>query len=337
MIQKIVFFLFLPFIFQAQTIEPDKMGAELISALQQSYTPSNPLGYNDGRDILYADIDSDGNDLFGIYTNFKVTLDPNVDPSQSAFQNGNGLNAEHVYPQSKGASDEPQRSDLHNIFPSKVNVNTSRGSCEFGEIEDSDTENWFYLAIQSNTIPTSDIDNYSEKDEEDCKFEPREEVKGNIARAVFYFYTVYQTVANNADPNFFHNQKETLLQWHLDDPVDAVEEQRNMLIAAEQGNLNPFIVDSTLAQRAYFPTVSTTQIEEENWVRISSNLIQDNLTIFSKKENGNVLLYDSVGQLVKSENLKSELNLDLQNCTSGIYLLQIHSEKSIKVFRIVKN
>jgi len=336
MFKKIIFLLLLfPMILQAQ-IEPGKMGAELITALQNTYTPSSTLGYGPARDILYSEIDNVGNDLFGIYTNFKVTLDPTQDPSVSAYQNGAGINAEHVYPQSKGASSEPQRSDLHNIFPSKVSVNEARGSCEYRDIEDSDTEKWFFEATQVSATPSSNIDAYSEKDEEDCGFEPRESVKGNIARAVFYFYTIYQSAANGADPNFFHNQKEKLYEWHLDDPVDATEEARNNGITDKQGNANPFILDASLVQRAYFPTSSTKNLADENWVSISSNLIENDLTTYSNKENGNVLLYSSVGHLMRNVDLQNETNLTLDGVTSGMYILQIQSGNWTKVFRIFK-
>ncbi len=336
MFKKIIFLLLLfPMILQAQ-IEPGKMGEELITALQQTYTPSSTLGYGPARDILYSEIDNVGNDLFGIYTNFKVTLDPTEDPSVSAFQNGAGINAEHVYPQAFGAGSEPQRSDLHNIFPSKVSVNEARGSCEFGDIEDSDTEKWFFEATQLNTIPSSNIDAYSEKDEEDCMFEPRESVKGDIARAVFYFYTIYQSAANGANPTFFDNQKEKLYEWHLGDPVDATEDARNLGIEDKQGNANPFILDETLVQRAYFPNTSTKDLEVKNWVSISSNLIENEVTVFSKKENGNILLYSVDGHLVKSEKLNNETNLSLSGLTSGMYVLQIQSGILTKVFRIVK-
>jgi len=334
MILRILLLLFIPFFIQAQTIEPGKMGTELITKLQQDYTPTNSLGYGPARDILYSEIDNVGNDLSGIYTNFTVTLDPNEDPSQSAFQQG--INAEHVYPQSKGAGDEPQRADLHNIFPSKVNVNEVRGSCEFNDIEDSDTEKWFYLDMQVNSTPTSNINEYSEKDEEDCAFEPRESVKGDIARAMFYFYTIYQSEANSEDPNFFHNQKEKLLQWHLDDPVDTKEEDRNNGIAAEQGNLNPFIVDVTLAQRAYFPTTSNSNIEKENWVRISNTIIQNELTIFSKKENGEAMVFDIGGKLLMKKSLNNETVLNLEKLVNGSYILQVRTEDLAKVFRIIK-
>ncbi len=336
MFKKITFLLLLfPMILQAQ-IEPGKIGDELITALQNTYTPSSTLGYGPARDILYSQIDNVGNDLFGIYTNFKVTLDPTEDPSVSAFQNGAGINAEHVYPQAYGAGSEPQRSDLHNIFPSKVSVNEARGSCEFGDIDDSDTEKWYFEATQLTTIPTSNIDAYSEKDEEDCMFEPRESVKGDIARAVFYFYTIYQSAAFGANPFFFDNQKEKLYEWHLGDPVDATEEARNNGIEDKQGNFNPFILDETLVQRAYFPNTSIKDLEVENWVTISSNLIENDVTIFSKKENGNILLYSVDGQLMKSERLQNETDLSLNGLTSGMYVLQIQSGNLNKVFRVFK-
>lgn len=336
MFKKITFLVFLfPFFLQAQ-IFPGQMDTELITSLQNTYTPSSTLGYGPARDILYSEIDNVGNDLFGIYTNFKVTLDPNEDPSISAYQNGAGINAEHVYPQAYGAGSEPQKSDLHNIFPSKVSVNEARGSCEFGDIEDSDTEKWFFEATQLNTIPTSNIDAYSEKDDEDCMFEPRESVKGDIARAVFYFYTIYQSAANGANPNFFHNQKEKLYEWHLADPVDATEEARNNGITDKQGNANPFILDATLVQRAYFPTSSTKNFAIENWVSISSNLIENELTVFSEKENGNILLYSGVGHLVRSVDLQNETKLNLDGLTSGMYILQIQSGNLNKVFRVFK-
>ena len=134
-------------LFGQDIIEPCKFGQPLIDALQEDYTPSDPIGYNPARDILYSTIDNDGLQLSGIYTDFTVTLVAGADPSVSAFQNGAGINAEHVYPQSLGAGNEPARSDLHNIFPCKVNVNEARGSCPFGEIDDEDTDRWFYQVI----------------------------------------------------------------------------------------------------------------------------------------------------------------------------------------------
>jgi hypothetical protein len=74
-------------------------------------------------------------------------------------------------------------------------------------------------------------------------------VKGDVARAAFYFVTTYP---NRADFTFFDEQKETLLDWHEQDPVDATEMRRNLIQAGYQDNVvNPFVLDSTLADRAY--------------------------------------------------------------------------------------
>ena len=39
--------------------------------------------------------------------------------------------------------------------------------------------------------------------------------KGDIARTIFYFYTMYN---NEADANFFEVQKQQLKIWHEQDP-----------------------------------------------------------------------------------------------------------------------
>ncbi|MEY3053095.1 MAG: hypothetical protein RLY31_2880, partial [Bacteroidota bacterium] len=82
--------------------------------------------------------------------------------------------------------------------------------------------------------------------------EPREDHKGNVARAMFYFYTMYREQADDADPDFFDLQRETLCQWHYADPVDSLEHARSLMIAAYQDGLaNPFVLDCTTATRSY--------------------------------------------------------------------------------------
>lgn len=235
-------------------IEPCKQGTSLITAIQNSYTPNSVLGYNKARDTMYAVIDNDGsNNVHCIYTQFSVTWNPTQDPSSNVYQNGAGINAEHVYPQSKGASSEPAKSDIHNLYPAQVNVNSSRQSSIFAEIDDNDTDRWYRLGVELTTTPTSNIDEYSEREiQNGTAWEPREDAKGNIARAVFYFYTIYQTEANAADATYFDNMKSTLIQWHYADPADAEEIARSTEIASYQGNENPFVLDSSLARRAYF-------------------------------------------------------------------------------------
>lgn len=345
---------FLCFFFQLNSqniIEGCKTGQPLVEAVRALYTPDLTLGYGPARDTLYSQIDNNGLELSGIYTDFTVTLDPNQDPSISAFQNEKGINAEHSYPQSKGARDEPGRSDMHHLFPSKVSVNSARGSCPFGEIEDNDTEYWFYLGDRESQIPAMDKDNYSEKDEESCVFEPRESVKGDIARAVFYFYTIYQRKADNADANFFPRQKEVLLTWHKTDPVSEKETRRNALIASYQGNSNPFILDKTLAERAFFTedaeyeegsvecvtdvTVSTVVIEKENWIQLLMNPVREEILIQSTRNNGQLFLYNLNGQIVKRKVLNYDNEIAVNDLPQGYYFLVGQSEGVKKIFKVL--
>ena len=232
-------------VFAQTTVCDGQTGGSLLTCVQNTYAYSNPLGYGPARDILYGQIDSDAsNQLEGIYSGYTITLDPNADPSRDAY--GKGINAEHVFPQSKGAGNEPERGDMHNLYPCRASVNSSRGNLPFGDSPDDQTETWYYLTTATSSIPPlSERDNYSERG---FTWEPREAKKGDIARAVFYFYTIHRSVA---DSRFFENMQEVLLTWHTNDPVTQAERDRSALIASAQGNQNPFVVDETLAERLY--------------------------------------------------------------------------------------
>jgi endonuclease I len=106
------------------------------------------------------------------------------------------------------------------------------------------------MDTEQSNAPDQQIDHYSESTGE--QFEPRENRKGDIARAVFYFYTIYRQEALEADPLFFQIQRETLLLWHQLDPADEQEIARTQTIARHQdGKPNPFVIDPTLAERLY--------------------------------------------------------------------------------------
>ncbi|PEN14916.1 hypothetical protein CRI94_01080 [Longibacter salinarum] len=230
----------------AQTTVCDgQTGLTLLTCVQSGYSMTSPQGYGPARDILYGTIDSDGNELEGFYTGYTIQLDPGQDPSQDAYDKD--INAEHVYPQSQGASGSPQKGDMHNLRPTLVQANSDRGSLPFGESPDSQTNDWYYLTTITSAQPSpQNIDLYSERGS--GVWEPRESVKGDIARAVFYFYTIHRQEANGS---FFDGMKDVLLTWHTNDPVTQVELDRSAAIASHQGNENPFVLDETLADRLY--------------------------------------------------------------------------------------
>jgi len=220
---------------------------ELIDFLQANYKTSTTLGYNNARDTMYLRIDRIDGQVKGVYTNYAVDLPTTgVDPSTHLYENG--INCEHVWPRSMYEGDEPIKNDMHALRPCKDNVNSARGNNPFNEVVDTEAATWYWQDIQTSNIPSSNIDEYSENHE--SYFEPREDRKGDIARTMFYFYTMYSEVA---DDDFFEGQKEVLKTWHDQDPVNEDEITRTWQIAGYQEDKpNPFILDETLVERAYF-------------------------------------------------------------------------------------
>ena len=215
------------------------------AAIRERFSPDQTLGYGPGRDTLYARVEAFPDGIVeGIYTGYRVALAEGVDPSVYLFERG--INAEHTWPQSFGAADEPQRSDLHILYPARDEVNTSRGNDPYAEIPDPQTQTWYRRAEQQSGIPADSVDTWSEA--ASGRFEPRESVKGDVARAALYFAAVYESAA---DAGFLEEQLETLLMWDQEDPPSAREVVRSGLIQRYQGNVNPFILDPGLAFRAF--------------------------------------------------------------------------------------
>ncbi|KAF3887937.1 hypothetical protein DA73_0400022420 [Tolypothrix bouteillei VB521301] len=230
-----------------QVQESETSPTALIRELAREYKPSGNLNYDRAKDQMFGIIDNKAGTVTDIYGGFSIRLTGDGDPSQQADRLGQ--NTEHVWPQSKGADKGNARADLHHLLPSRKDINSDRGNKPFSEIEDSSTEKWFRDDVRLSTIPSSKIDEFSES--AFSRFEPREEVKGNIARAMFYFNTIYSDRANAVDPNYFKQQRQTLCQWNKQDPPDTAEIERSHAIAKFQGNENPFVLDATLAERTY--------------------------------------------------------------------------------------
>lgn len=243
---------------QNDIILPNKYGSELINDLSINYYPSSSKSYNTARDAMYTWLDVDETDsLTCVYSGLRAKKDGTRTPSNF----GLSFNTEHTWPQSFYDENEPMRGDIHHLFPTWSSPNQSRSNHPFAEINDNLTSSWWLWENGSsiNSIPISKLDQYSEY--YNSTFEPREDHKGNVARAVFYFWTMYQNnthVINDTQNNqaFFDGMKNVLYQWHKADPVNSEEVTRSLEIESVQGNRNPFIHDTTLVRRAYFNTDS---------------------------------------------------------------------------------
>lgn len=237
---------------QYEPVFPDLEGDALLDELVDTYKPIISLTYNQARDTLFGNIDSPNDSLTCVYTGYTIYLDPTLDPTTAAFQNDgpDALNAEHTFPQSLGASGLA-RADMHNLYSTRKDVNGARGNDPFAEIPDNQADVWWTQNQSQGNIPSQNQNKYSEE-LSGVSFEPREDHKGNVARSMFYFYTMYKAQADAQSNTFFSSQLQTLCEWHQQDPANYAEYIRTSLIAPYQdGKPNPFVLDCTLAERSY--------------------------------------------------------------------------------------
>lgn len=320
---------------------PNLEGNELRQALVDEYRPTSVLSYGDARDLLFGDIDTVNDSLTCVYTGLQIYISPSLDPTTTAF--AQNINTEHTFPRSKGADEFTLgHSDMHHLFATRVDANSARGNLPFAEINDSQTDEWFINNQSSGNIPPENVrDNYSEY-LQNVAFEPRELHKGNVARAYFYFYTMYKAQADIADPTFFEIQRETMCQWHFQDPIDKAEWDRSKNIAAEQGNENPFVLDCQLA-RLYCDDIAeaclTVSSEEQKHIIPTVHIANDLLTIKGHIANSRVIIFDSIGKQVAKAELttSSDMIMNLSHLQSGIYLVSIiNSHNQVTTSKIFK-
>jgi len=236
-------FLLVSFFVNAQNPPADLSGEALKSWLKQNYFDGKhvTLEYNTSRMYLYNYIDNHNNTVTCIYSGLQVAWTYGGTGTNPA-----PINCEHTVPQSFFNSESPMVSDLHHLFPVNGPWNSTRNNNPYGEIDDNVTQKWMYLANSQTTIPTSNIDLYSEY--ANSVFEPREDTKGDVARAIFYFYTMYPTQAGDISQV---GDVSTLYQWTVNDPVNQTEIDRNNAIALYQKDLNPYIIYPELIERAW--------------------------------------------------------------------------------------
>ncbi len=175
---------------------------------------------------------------------------------------GNNYNREHVWPKdlSNGLykktdnSDRGAGADIHHLRPADPSINSTRSNYPYTDLNKSGTE------IKYNGNGTG---NYYK----DSKFEPRNGIKGDVARILMYMYTHYSSsITANANRANVSNSKTTsktgalditsvvyttkgtenaafdlLLEWNELDPVDDFEMNRNNYCTAVTGTRNPFI------------------------------------------------------------------------------------------------
>lgn len=319
----------------------DFSGEELFEKIVFEYKPTNVLPYSQARDVMYSDIYNENDSVQCVYSGHTLHLPLGVDPSVHLYMDASpdGINTEHTYPRSKGSSEENGQpfSDLHHLFPTRLAVNISRSNFPFAEIIDDQTTSWFYNDKMELDKPAANIHAYSER--VNGRFEPREDHKGNVARAIFYFFTMYKEFALSADPVFFESQRETLCNWHRQDPVDQKEWERTFKIASYQDDLpNPFVLDCSLASRTYcedfqFECALLTPLQniQESTLEVFPSPVRDYLNILLEGKN-TVRILDIFGRQMLEKQFSDRTDIDFERFNSGFYFVQVGNQ----VVKIVK-
>ncbi|WP_308258264.1 endonuclease [Saccharothrix obliqua] len=207
-----------------------KSGAELKTTLNRIIRTNTRLSYDQVWNALKATDEDPANpaNVVLLYSG----------RSQSKSANGGNAddwNREHVWAKSHGdfGTATGPGTDLHHLRPEDVSVNANRGNKDF------DTG-----GSPAAEAPGNRTDGDS--------WEPRDAVKGDVARMLFYMAVRYEggdgfpdlelndSVSNGSKP--YMGRLSVLLRWHAQDPPDSFEKRRNQVIFdTYQHNRNPFV------------------------------------------------------------------------------------------------
>lgn len=112
-------------------------------------------------------------------------------------------------------------SDLHNIVPADSYFEFKRKGAQFGSLDETMEANNCGIRKKLHII------------------DPPDDLKGDIARVLFYMRTHYDLP--------LRTHLSLLKLWHENDPPSPEEVSRNAIVAEYQGNENEFISNPSLA------------------------------------------------------------------------------------------
>ncbi len=255
-------------------------GATLKSQLSNLIDGHTSISYTAARyalEVLDADPDIPGN-IVSFYTGWSF--------SNTLWNVSNGWNREHVWSQSHGdldANNSDGYTDLHHLRAEDATVNAAKNNRDFDEGGSAYTDS-------SPAEGTSGVTGCY-YDDSDWTWEPRDEVKGDVARAIFYMDTRYEgnngeldleildntNVAPNREP--YYGKLTTLLRWHNEDPVSTEEAARNELIYTDyQHNRNPYIDHPEYAGLVYGNPVTNQSITSYNFGNVEVGYESDEIS-----------------------------------------------------------
>lgn len=216
------------------SISDSLTGSALQSALKQKNDSlSKSPSYDWSRYEAADETEGDSSTIWCVYTRHAIPKS-----GHCGSYSWTTWNREHVWTQSAyPASDK----DNHNIYACEGQINNYRGNLPYAEVDHTSSTRQVVFGHQTDCY----IQN--------GKFEPCDEAKGEIARAVMYGVVMYNYTMTNMI------SYETVLKWNLEHPVTNRDIYRNNIVQNLQGNRNPFIDHPEYACKIWGDTNSTTR------------------------------------------------------------------------------
>lgn len=247
---------------------------------------------------------------------------------------GDCYNREHLWAQSWSNNDGTNKTDLHHVFPTDGYVNNRRGNYAFGEVSNAS-----WTSRNGSKLGNNKISGFN-----GTVFEPIDEYKGDIARALLYVSVRYYQEDSGWSNSDMTNKSvikdwalNMLLRWHEEDPVSQKEINRNDAVYSIQRNRNPFVDYPEFVHRIWDPYWSVEENELTVLVNVWPNPATSTVNI--KGENLDaVYMYNSVGQLVLTLDVMDndeQTSVDVSGFNSGIYFMNVVSTNGGSVLKKV--
>jgi endonuclease I len=259
------------------------------------------------------------------------------------YNSGNGWTREHVWAKSRGdfGTAPGAGTDVHHMRPLDNSVNTKRNNRNFDNCK------------TCSDVIDNGFNTGSKVDDSLWTFEPRDEVKGDVARMIFYMATRYEGengepdleltnhLLSSTDKSPFQAVLTTLLTWHRADTVVTWERNRNDIIFNQfQHNRNPYIDYPELVEyiwgdsvgMIWRPVVSSVTVYSNQLFNILSNSVDTTLIIQSDSICGHChfSIFDIDGnEIINGSIIMAGTVVDFSIYSPGTYYLIIKDDNKL--------
>ncbi|WP_172594337.1 endonuclease [Mariniphaga sediminis] len=242
------------------------------------------------------------------------------------YNDNTGWSREHVWAKSHGdfGTTMGAGTDVHHLRPADITVNSARNNKDF------DYGGSLYVDGDGATECYTDADSW----------EPRDAVKGDVARMLFYMAVRYEgdgdepdlelvdtvnTFDLNESGKGYMGKLSTLLEWNKEDPVDSFEIHRNDVIYSYQKNRNPFIDHPEFVDLIWGDNVTVVDVFDIKEITLYPNPASEYVVIEAPFE-GDVSgeIYNTSGvSVLRFDLVGSSKRINLNGWCNGIYFLKI--------------